>query len=161
MTMDVTVKSHQMNAGQRRESEPRWPALIVSVAIAGILWGLPERLTLGPTWLVPAIIMLLLIPTVLSHRAGKTTLNASSGIALLIVTTAAEVWSLGVLIAGIPHRRQDPIELSRSAVAIWISNVLVFACWYWRLDAGGPYSRDQRSDHSEGAFFVSANGGRP
>ena len=132
MTMDVTVKSHQMNAGQRRESEPRWPALIVSVAIAGILWGLPERLTLGPTWLVPTIIMLLLIPTVLSHRAGKTTLNASSGIALLIVTTAAEVWSLGVLIAGIPHRRQDPLELSRSAVAIWVSikmNMVAAEIW--------------------------------
>jgi hypothetical protein len=151
--MDVTVKGSEVNAGRLRATEPRWPALIVSIAIAGIFWGLPERLTLGPAWLVPAIIMLLMISVVLSHRAGKANLNAGSGIALLIVTTVAEVWSLGVLITGIPHRRQDPLELSRAAVAIWVSNVLVFACWYWRLDAGGPHSRDLRPSHNEGAFL--------
>jgi hypothetical protein len=30
---------------------------------------------------------------------------------------------------------------------------LVFALWYWRLDAGGPYQRDKRPGHSEGAFL--------
>jgi len=29
----------------------------------------------------------------------------------------------------------------------------VFALWYWRLDAGGPHSRDRRQAHTDGAFL--------
>ena len=39
------------------------------------------------------------------------------------------------------HRKQ----LLLSAASLWITNILVFALWYWRLDAGGPYQRDKRS----------------
>jgi hypothetical protein len=39
------------------------------------------------------------------------------------------------------------------AVALWITNVLVFALWYWRLDAGGPYRRDEREGHESGSFL--------
>jgi len=31
--------------------------------------------------------------------------------------------------------------------------VLVFALWYWRLDAGGPNQRDLNSSHTNGAFL--------
>ncbi len=32
-------------------------------------------------------------------------------------------------------------------------NILVFASWYWRLDAGGPNQRDLRDSHEDGAFL--------
>ena len=41
----------------------------------------------------------------------------------------------------------------RSAAALWITNILVFASWYWRLDAGGPREREQRGVHTDGAFL--------
>ena len=31
--------------------------------------------------------------------------------------------------------------------------MLVFASWYWRLDAGGPHGRAQRLGHPTGAFL--------
>jgi len=34
-----------------------------------------------------------------------------------------------------------------------VANILVFASWYWRLDAGGPHKRDQTHGHSDGAFL--------
>jgi hypothetical protein len=34
-----------------------------------------------------------------------------------------------------------------------VSNVLVFASWYWRLDGGGPNERDRRQTHEAGAFL--------
>jgi uncharacterized membrane protein len=36
---------------------------------------------------------------------------------------------------------------------LWITNILVFAVWYWRLDAGGPHQRDKRPGHTEGDFL--------
>jgi hypothetical protein len=43
--------------------------------------------------------------------------------------------------------------LLRSAAALWVTNVLVFALWYWRLDAGGPHQRDLRAGHPSGSFL--------
>jgi hypothetical protein len=36
---------------------------------------------------------------------------------------------------------------------LWITNILVFASWYWRLDAGGPRARELRGVHTDGAFL--------
>lgn len=99
------------------------------------------------------VVAILLIPTIGTHLAGRTTLNFVLGIVLLSVITVAVVSSLAFLIAGLLHKREPPQELLRSAVALWISNVLVFASWYWRLDAGGPHRRDLREAHTEGAFL--------
>jgi len=47
----------------------------------------------------------------------------------------------------------SPPELLASAAALWVSNILVFASWYWRLDAGGPHARDLTPGHTDGAFL--------
>ena len=58
---------------------------------------------------------------------------------------------------GVPYvaieRLEAPGALLRSAAVLWVTNVLVFAGWYWRLDAGGPNARDVRSAHVRGAFL--------
>jgi hypothetical protein len=63
------------------------------------------------------------------------------------------IWSLGLLIAALPLHKELPQELLRSAAALWITNILVFASWYSRLDAGGPRARELRGVHTDGAFL--------
>jgi hypothetical protein len=131
----------------------RWQAVIALIAICVLYFILPERLTVGPNWLVPLIALLLLIPTTVFHQLGRRSLNVFFGIAMLSAVTLALMLSLGFLIAGLPDKRMPPEQLLRSAVALWISNVLVFASWYWRLDAGGPHNREASERHSHGAFL--------
>ncbi|HTU44514.1 MAG TPA: hypothetical protein VMF91_05605 [Bryobacteraceae bacterium] len=137
----------------KRRTEPRWPALISLLALAALYESLPERLTPGPSWIVPAAIAALLVPTLAARRSQSHKAYLAFGISLNLVITVAVVWSLGALIAGLPGKREPPAELLRSAVALWISNVLVFAGWYWRLDAGGPLRRELRTAHTKGAFL--------
>ena len=146
----MSTHSH-LSATLRRE--PRWPVAIAVLAVTALYWSLPERLTPEPTWLFLVIVATLLIAAAVAYRAGRTTLNFGLGITLLSVITVAVLSSLGILIAGLPDHREPPRELLRSAVALWSSNVLLFACWYWRLDAGGPHRRDLRRFHTEGAFL--------
>ena len=40
-----------------------------------------------------------------------------------------------------------------ASAMIWMSKILVFASWYWRLDAGGPHQRDLMPGHNGGAFL--------
>ena len=135
------------------EPEPRWPALIAVLATGGMYLFMPERLTFGPNWLLLAAVGVLSVPTVITHRAGIPRLNYIFGLSLSGVITSALVWSLAMLIAGLPAKKENPEELLRAAVALWICNILVFACWYWRLDAGGPHARDLRHFHTDGAFL--------
>jgi len=61
--------------------------------------------------------------------------------------------SLALLIRRLPTHKDTPGQLLISAGALWICNLLVFACWYWRLDAGGPHQRSLRRSHTDGAFL--------
>src|ERR1700690_3826701 len=136
-----------------RRSEPRWPVILAILAVGGLYLALPEPLTPGPNWLLLAILAVLHVPTIVSYRLGKTELNRWLGVTLSSLTTLFLIWSLGLLIAGLPSHQQSPTALLRSASALWISTVLVFATWYWRLDAGGPNERVLRDAHTEGAFL--------
>lgn len=127
--------------------------IIATLAVLALYSALPEHLTLGPNWAVVTVASALLVPSLLAHYTGRVGLNTIFGTALLIVISFAEIWSLGLLLAGIPVKRQAAGELMRSAVALWLSNVLICACWYWRLDAGGPHRRALRDAHTEGAFL--------
>ena len=135
------------------DPEPRWPALIAVLAVGGLYTALPAALTIGPHWLVPSVVIGLLIPTVLSHRAGRHGLNAILGMAVSGILTLGLILSLILLIKALPDHKESPESLLLSAASLWITNILVFALWYWRLDAGGPHQRDKRSGHADGAFL--------
>ena len=44
--------------------EPRWQALAAVLAVAGIYLALPRHLIVGPIWLLPTIIVVLLVPII-------------------------------------------------------------------------------------------------
>jgi len=155
------MKTDRSNTAKLFQPEPRWPAAIGILATAVLYLSLPERLTAGPNWLLLVVICILLVASTAAHKTGNARLNFHLGLLLSSVMTAAVIWSLGALVAGLPTKREAPAELLRSASALWLSNILVFASWYWRLDAGGPHSRDLRQSHSEGAFLFPQMTQRP
>jgi hypothetical protein len=144
---------HASVARDRWTPEPRWPAAIAAVAVGGLSLALPSGLTIGPRWLFPAIIGVLLVPAVVSHWAGKHHVDRVLGFIVTSVVTIELVVSVILLVGALPSRRESPTALLASATAIWISNILVFALWYWRLDAGGPHGRDARPGHAADAFL--------
>jgi hypothetical protein len=146
-------KSTAISAAPSLEREPRWPAILGLLAVGFLNLAIPERLSLGPRWLILIVIILLLIPTTFSLQRGMMRLNFVLSTSISAVITITLIWSLAFLIAGIPDKRESPLEMLRGAAALWASNILVFASWYWRLDAGGPHLRDLREDHTEGAFL--------
>jgi hypothetical protein len=136
-----------------RSHEPRWPSGVAVVAIGGLFAALPSSLVAGPRWLLLATVLVLLVPTIISHRIGHHSLNQILGYIVNGVVTLAMIASLALLIKAVTVHTITPPQLLRSAAALWISNILVFAAWYWRLDAGGPHERDRTPGHADGAFL--------
>jgi hypothetical protein len=137
----------------RATNETRWPAAVAIVGLGGSSFALPDFLVPGPRWLLPIVVVALLVPGMLAHAAGRHRLDQMLGYGISIVVTLALVASLGSLVFVMARHQQPPAELLRSAAVIWITNILVFGLWYWRLDAGGPHARDRRGGHNAGAFF--------
>lgn len=136
-----------------KHTEPRWPAIMGLLAVAGLRLALPEALSAGPRWLLFVVIAVLLVPTVWARARGSHGWNQALGYVLNSIITADMAWSLGLLVASLPTHKQAPADLLRSAAALWVTNILVFAAWYWRLDGGGPRARELQEAHTDGAFL--------
>lgn len=146
----ISAKVEKM---RERKAEPRLPAIVALLAVGGIYTALPTSLIFGPRWLLLTVVIVLLIPTVISHRTGHHDLNRRLGYVVSGVITLALVLSISLLIQALPAKTESAPALLRSAAALWLTNILVFALWYWRLDGGGPHQRDRRKAHTEGAFL--------
>jgi hypothetical protein len=133
--------------------EPRWPAFVAMLAAAFLYLALPEPLSLGPSWLLLAIVFVLLIPTAETYRRGQHHVARALTFIANGAITVALIASLIFLIQGLPSHREAPRALLRSAGALWLTNILVFALWYWKLDAGGPLERDRRRGRVESSFL--------
>jgi len=133
--------------------EPRWQAILALFAIGGIYLALPRDLVIGPIWLLPAVIVVLLVPTVVSHRVGRQSLNRTLGIIISGITTLALIGSVILLVRALPTHREPASQLLRSGGLLWLTNVMVFALWYWRLDGGGPSLRHKQKKFGSTSFL--------
>jgi uncharacterized membrane protein len=128
------------------EGEARW---VVSAAIGASIalqLTLPERLTPGPTWLLPAFEALLLLIVVISgpRRMNRHTKGLrSTAVALTAGLSFANAWAAFRLIRGLVTGTEHAgaQRLLITGAVLWMTNVIAFAIWYWQLDRGGPVAR--------------------
>lgn len=114
---------------------------------------MPQHLAFHPRWLLLSIVTGLLIPAEVFHAFGKHKLCRLLGYVVISIVTVAMIGSVVMLVRAITERSVQPVHLLTSATILWITNIVVFAVWYWRLDAGGPHRRNMRDVHAHGAFL--------
>jgi hypothetical protein len=134
-------------------AEPRWPAALAVIAAAFLPFALPRSLILVAPWPLAAGVALLVVSAYVAKWNGRELLNEWFGYATVALLTVAMVYGLATLLIALPRHTEAAQQLLRSASVLWITNVIVFASWYWRLDAGGPNARDGRDAHVRGAFL--------
>jgi hypothetical protein len=128
-----------------------WPAQLCVLGAILLQVRLPGKLTAGPPWLLPALEGALLIGLAVSTPRGRVDedhpVRRRLAIGLIAVVNAANVVSLYLLAHELLHRHiSSGRSLILSGVAIWLTNVLIFALWYWMVDRGGPGKRACRHD---------------
>ena len=127
---------------------PYWgPQLVVLVAIL-LQLALPDKLTLGPSWLLPSVEAALLVglasvsphPQVRNHPRRR-----QVAIGLIALVSAVNIFSLVLLCNDLftgGHGASNGRRLIASGAVLWLTNILLFALWYWELDRGGPADRE-------------------
>lgn len=124
--------------------EARWPASLALLACVALYLVLPNRLVVGPHWLLPVLIALPLIPlSARKHRRpNESPFVRRATISLIALISVANIASMALLVHHllVAHVAQGR-NLIYSAVAVWLTNVIVYGLWFWEVDRGGPHLR--------------------
>lgn len=133
---------HHIHSG-----EQRWPVTAVVLVVIGLQVTLPSSLNIKFPLIICGIELVLLVlitamnpKRIAEHMPTPRTL----GLLLAAVMTVSNLISTGRLISALLNGGvTDANSLVFSGGSIWISNVIVFALWYWEFDRGGPGARAQ------------------
>ncbi len=143
-------------------SEPHWPAQASVLVAIGLQLLLPERVTAGPTWLLPIGEAVLLIGLTLAsprRLEGEHQGRRRLALALTGLVSLANITSLVMLTHQLLHHDvtnhgvTNGRELIVAGALIWLTNVLLFGLWYWETDRGGPGTRAAGRDHAPDLLF--------
>jgi uncharacterized membrane protein len=136
--------------------EPRWPIVatlgfFITISIV-LRIAVPDRSSLGPVWLVPAVevglvlVLLAADPARVSGHRRRLRRLAIGLVSLLACAALASTVQLIVDLVEGTKVTNSASALLASGALIWLGNVLVFSLFYWLLDSGGPLAR-YRGDH--------------
>jgi len=151
------VTELQLDSDDLVIDESRYPPAL-AVLVAAVLYAtLPSAYVTGNAtsilgvnrFVLPALEILLLIPLVLTapRRVSRLYLverlwRRRAVIVLVGLISLANAGSIVLLVHFIITGHEvNGHELFRAAINIWLTNVIVFALWYWLLDEGGPVRR--------------------
>lgn len=124
---------------------PFWePQLVVACTIV-LQLTLSEEVTIGPSWLFPALEGALLIGLVIASPhpyVRNSPLRRRVAIGMIGFVSAANMASLVMLCHQLLHGgKENGHQLILSGIVLWATNVLLFGLWYWEVDRGGPAAR--------------------
>jgi uncharacterized membrane protein len=133
---------------EARLGEPRWPMALAVVATGLLRAALPHQLRNGDAaWLFLVLVIGLLAVLIIGDpgridRDRRWLHNLTSVmIGLISIANADAAIRLVVGIINVSSFTQNAKVLLASGAAIWLSNIITFALWYWNLDRGGPAAR--------------------
>jgi uncharacterized membrane protein len=132
------------NIGRR---DPYWPAQVTLVAVILLSLDLPNKVTtIHPNWAISALegaMLALLVATTPWDPHRQHPARRIGALLLIAVVSAANLLSLVLLAHYLLHSasQSDGRQLILAGANIWITNVLIFALWYWEFDRGGPQGR--------------------
>lgn len=138
----------------------RWLAKGAVVIIVALQLVIVNDLYVGARWLGPLVELALLVPlsigSVLTHRSARRAETDDDwdhvgtrlrwvrrlAIALTALATALNFAALFLLTRGIfEGNAGEGRTLLLDAINIWVTNVVIFALWFWTLDRGSPANR--------------------
>lgn len=144
-TTQPGTKPTPMHKNHKRSHLLSRLAAIAGVLALGVLYlFLPDKLTIGPNWLLLIIEAVLILPFVIALTTQRNLPHGLVRVAALVtlgITTLALAIGIALLVSILPQSGTKGLFLLRSAGILWVFNILVFALWYFEIDGGGPLKR--------------------
>jgi uncharacterized membrane protein len=135
-----------------------WHVQLAMVVAIVLQLALPDNFSVGARYVLPFLegVLLLVLPFItpkeLVYRSPIRRLNV---ILLIAIASAANAYSLGIITRQLLHggHTDDGRALILSSINIFLTNIIVFALWYWEMDGGGPGSRLRIEKYEQDFMF--------
>jgi hypothetical protein len=128
----------------------RWPASVAVGLLFTFMGLLPEHypfLPHGARLSTLALVAAFAVLASLSHLGPRMRRVANlATVALVLVLTAMLVTGIVTVIVHIYEKgmKVRGVPVLSTTAALWATNIVVFALWYWLVDRGGPDRRASR-----------------
>ena len=124
--------------------EHRWPVLLFTIGALTVYFLLPSSITFLPSWIIPAVGVLVLVPLVLinpRHLNRETTWSRWIGLGFALGLAAINQVYIVLIVRDLVAGSITGPGILLTALGVWITNVVAFALVYWEIDKGGPVAR--------------------
>jgi len=141
-----------------RVHEPVWHVQAAVLAALVLQLFLPDRFVFGSRYALIAMEALLLVAmsfTTPKERIFRSISRRINVLLLIGLTSAANIYSVveisrQLLQTGrVTHGR----ELVLTVLNIFLTNIIIFALWYWEMDGGGPGRRQAAAKYEQDFLF--------
>jgi hypothetical protein len=137
-----------------------WPMALAVISTGLLRLALPSQLRDDDArWVLLALLVVLLVCLVLGDpgRIDRQTrwLRVLRDVLISIITLTNATAAGRLIFAIIDSAKwtEDAKVLLGAGAAVWLTNVITFALWYWDLDRGGPAARANGTGSSPAFVF--------
>lgn len=136
-------------------------ALFVAIGLQVVVWRINHQVFSDFQYVVIATEIVLAIVLGLSANFKKThgrALHHASATVLIAFVSLANFASLAVVVYALIHgQTTNGVLLLTSAIAIFFTNVIVYALWYWEIDSPGLTNRRWTKSDKDFQFIQQNN----
>jgi uncharacterized membrane protein len=141
-----TVGHHLPAWLRKTRGETRVAVVLAVLVVIGLQWAIPPDLAFRPRWVLPVVSGLLFVALSIGNPTRITRESKplrALALLLALVLSFAVTWSVVLLVWELTHDRfkEGGTRLLLDGGTIWLTNIIVFALWYWEYDRGGPAAR--------------------
>ena len=136
-----------------RRGVPRWPGAVALLSIGASYLALSDYVTVVPRLWLPGLMTISVGALLIAHALGRYRLARTISLVLLGVVTASLILRAFFLVITLSERGASAFSVLVDAALIWVSTVVIFAVWYWEIDAGGPDERTMETHASKDFLF--------
>jgi uncharacterized membrane protein len=149
------LKHHQITRGELRQAQA---ALVAAIALQIITRHIGNAILPGSQYLIivlEIVLAILLGFTVNMRHVRAKRLHHAAAVILLGIISAANISGLIYVLRSliVEHSIINGEKLLASALAIFLTNIIVFALWYWEIDSPG-LTRTHWSKHDKDFQFT-------
>lgn len=142
----ASVENERPRWQRTTAGERRLPVAMAVVVAIALQLALPAHLAFRPTWLLPVLEAAFVVGLVIANprRIDRSSrLLRIASLSLIAVISLANAWSAGHLVNGLIKGREGSGAgpLLTNGLEVYLTNIIVFALWYWDTDRGGPVAR--------------------
>ena len=141
------IREHPPAWLRRTRGESRLPATAAVLVAIALQLLLPAALSVHPRLLLPGLEAVLLLALLVVNPGRVESHHPAiryGGLAMVAMVTLANALSAALLIDELLHggpATAKAVGLLGAGGAVYGTNIIAFALWYWEIDRGGPAAR--------------------